>query len=68
MASVQKTILICPFLRYYVEQGVNHVLCTDISRDGMLGGPATDLYSSVMQEYPTLSSPSNPITEKTLYG
>jgi phosphoribosylformimino-5-aminoimidazole carboxamide ribotide isomerase len=43
-----------PFLRYYVEQGVSHVLCTDISRDGMLGGPAFDLYTSVMREYPTL--------------
>ena len=43
-----------PFLRYYVEQGVRNVLCTDISRDGMLGGPATDLYASVMREYPTL--------------
>ena len=27
-----------PFLRHYVEQGVTHVLCTDISRDGMLQG------------------------------
>lgn len=43
-----------PFLRYYVEQGVSHVLCTDISRDGMLGGPAFDLYTSVMREYPML--------------
>ena len=43
-----------PFLRFYVDQGVNHVLCTDISRDGMLGGPAIDLYSAVMREYPTL--------------
>ena len=43
-----------PFLRYYVEQGVHHVLCTDISRDGMLGGPATDLYTTVLRKYPSL--------------
>lgn len=43
-----------PFLRYYVEQGVRNVLCTDISRDGMLNGPAIDLYASVMREYPSL--------------
>jgi len=43
-----------PFLQYYVEQGVRNVLCTDISRDGMLGGPATDLYASVMKAYPML--------------
>ena len=43
-----------PFLRHYVEQGVTHVLCTDISRDGMLQGPSLDLYSSVMRTYPHL--------------
>ena len=48
------TAQLLPFLRYYVEQGVRNVLCTDISRDGMLGGPAMDLYSSVMREYPSL--------------
>lgn len=43
-----------PFLRYYVEQGVTHVLCTDISRDGMLSGPSVELYAEVMQAYPSL--------------
>lgn len=43
-----------PFLRYYVEQGVKNVLCTEISKDGMLLGPAIDLYSKVMEEYPSL--------------
>ena len=43
-----------PFLHDYVEQGVRHVLCTDISRDGMLSGPATELYCAVMDAYPTL--------------
>lgn len=44
-----------PFLRYYVEEGVKHVLCTDISRDGTLGGPATDLYCEVLAAYPDLN-------------
>ena len=43
-----------PFLRYYVEEGVTHVLCTDISRDGMLSGPSVELYSEVMRAYPSL--------------
>ena len=43
-----------PFLRHYVEQGVTHVLCTDISRDGMLSGPSVELYSEVMRAYPSL--------------
>lgn len=48
------TAQLLPFLHHYVEQGVRNVLCTDISRDGMLNGPAMDLYSSVMREYPSL--------------
>jgi len=43
-----------PFLRFYVEKGVRNVLCTDISRDGTLSGPATDLYASVLSAYPSL--------------
>lgn len=43
-----------PFLRYYVDHGVKTVLCTEISKDGMLSGPATELYKKVMKEYPQL--------------
>ena len=28
------------------------MLCTDISKDGMLQGPSTDLYRKVMAEFP----------------
>lgn len=43
-----------PFLKYYIDKGINKVLCTDISKDGMLQGTAIELYKSVMREYPTL--------------
>ena len=43
-----------PFLKYYVEKGVKNVLCTEISRDGTLSGPAMDLYRKVMAEYPEI--------------
>ena len=43
-----------PFLARYVEHGVKTVLCTEISRDGMLGGTAVELYSQIMAAYPTL--------------
>lgn len=43
-----------PFLARYVEHGVKTVLCTEISRDGMLGGTAVELYSRIMAAYPTL--------------
>ena len=42
------------FLDRYVALGVTQVLCTDISKDGTLQGPATDLYRSIMQRYPHL--------------
>ena len=41
-----------PFLQRYLDAGMMHVLCTDISRDGMLQGPATALYGSIMQAFP----------------
>jgi phosphoribosylformimino-5-aminoimidazole carboxamide ribotide isomerase len=43
-----------PFLKKYIDAGVKNVLCTDISKDGTLQGPAIDLYKRVMQEYPDL--------------
>ena len=43
-----------PFLRKYVDAGVKNVLCTEISKDGTLAGPAIDLYRQVMDAYPGL--------------
>ncbi len=43
-----------PFLSHYTAQGIRQVLCTDISRDGMLQGPATELYRQVMDAFPSL--------------
>ena len=43
-----------PFLRKYIDAGVSYVLCTEISKDGTLQGPATELYQQVMKEYPRL--------------
>ncbi len=43
-----------PFLKEYIEMGVSKVLCTEISKDGTLQGPATPLYKEVMATYPTL--------------
>ena len=43
-----------PFLKKYVDAGVHNVLCTEISKDGTLQGPAIDLYKEVMSAYPDL--------------
>ena len=43
-----------PFLRKYIIKGVKNVLCTEISKDGTLAGPAIALYQEIMKEYPAL--------------
>ena len=43
-----------PFLKKYIDAGVRNVLCTEISKDGTLAGPAIDLYKGVMDAYPEL--------------
>lgn len=39
-----------PFVKAYKEKGLDKVICTDISRDGMLQGPAVELYEKMMSE------------------
>ena len=43
-----------PFLKKYIDAGVKNVLCTEISKDGTLQGPAVMLYKEVMEAYPQL--------------
>ena len=43
-----------PFLKKYIDAGVRNVLCTEISKDGTLSGPAIDLYQKIMAAYPQL--------------
>ena len=43
-----------PFLEKYIRAGVRNVLCTEISKDGTLSGPAIELYKKVMEAYPQL--------------
>lgn len=42
------------FIDYYFSLGVGQFLCTDISRDGMLQGPAIDLYVNILNRFPDL--------------
>jgi phosphoribosylformimino-5-aminoimidazole carboxamide ribotide isomerase len=45
---------IVPFIKKYQGEGIQYVICTDISRDGMLEGPAFSLYQSLFSECPTI--------------
>lgn len=48
----ESTQELLPFLDGYLRAGMRHVLCTEISKDGMLQGPATPLYRQVLEAYP----------------
>lgn len=39
-------------VRRFAAHGLRQVICTDISRDGMLGGPNFGLYSALQTEFP----------------
>lgn len=42
------------FLKGYEKEGVKKIICTDISKDGMLQGTAVDLYKKIKQQQPNL--------------
>ena len=39
-----------PFIQGYQREGVSYVICTDISKDGMLEGPSFELYKRILEE------------------
>jgi phosphoribosylformimino-5-aminoimidazole carboxamide ribotide isomerase len=41
-----------PFIKNYLEKGISKVICTDISKDGMLQGPAIELYKKMLAAQP----------------
>jgi len=43
-----------PFLSEYIDKGITKVICTDISKDGMLQGPSVDLYRKILAACPSL--------------
>ncbi|MCI5081237.1 MAG: 1-(5-phosphoribosyl)-5-[(5-phosphoribosylamino)methylideneamino]imidazole-4-carboxamide isomerase [Saprospiraceae bacterium] len=42
------------FLKDYHQKGIRYVICTDISKDGMLQGSAQELYRLILKELPDL--------------
>ena len=52
----QETSGIClsQFIESYIDEGLCHVLCTDIERDGTLDGCNTDLYQHISHLFPNL--------------
>lgn len=42
--------LLIPFIQGYQEKGITYVICTDISKDGMLEGPSFELYKRILEQ------------------
>ena len=41
---------VIPFIQNFENEGIKYVICTDISKDGMLEGPSFDLYAEILDE------------------
>jgi phosphoribosylformimino-5-aminoimidazole carboxamide ribotide isomerase len=48
------SLRVIDFVQGYMDLGVTRLICTDIARDGMLGGTAIDLYQALKEQFPTL--------------
>ncbi|MBS5797251.1 MAG: 1-(5-phosphoribosyl)-5-[(5-phosphoribosylamino)methylideneamino]imidazole-4-carboxamide isomerase [Dysgonomonas mossii] len=48
------SVEVIPFIDDYNRKGILKVVCTDISRDGMLQGPSIDLYKDILNVFPNL--------------
>jgi len=49
------TISIYDFITENLEEGIQHVFCTDISKDGLLQGPSIDLYKNIIAKFPNMN-------------
>ena len=52
METSDETIV--PFIKKYQDEGIQYVICTDISKDGMMEGPSFGLYKSLLIECPEI--------------
>ena len=50
----ESNVELFPFLDNYRKKGISKVICTDISRDGMLEGPSLELYKEMLEHDPDL--------------
>jgi phosphoribosylformimino-5-aminoimidazole carboxamide ribotide isomerase len=48
-------ISIDEFIEENLQQGIKHVFCTDISKDGLLQGASVELYKNMISKFPSLN-------------
>ena len=42
------------FISAYKSKGIEYVICTDISKDGMLSGPSFEVYQNLLKQHPEI--------------
>lgn len=47
-------IWVYDFIEKYIQHGLRQIFCTDVSKDGRLEGPSTDLYKNIVTKFPEL--------------
>ena len=50
----ESSLELIPFINNYQQKGIQYVICTDISKDGMLQGPSFDIYKEILSEVKNL--------------
>lgn len=46
----ESSLDVVPFIQGYQKNGIQYVVCTDISKDGMLQGSSVDLYKKIINQ------------------
>ncbi len=46
---------VIPFISKYKNLGIKNIICTDISKDGMLEGPSFSLYEKILKTIPDIN-------------
>ena len=46
----ESSLELIPFIDSYQQKGIQYIICTDISKDGMLQGPSFDIYQQILSE------------------
>ena len=46
----ESSLELIPFISEYQQKGIVYVICTDISKDGMLQGPSFETYAKILRE------------------
>ena len=46
----ESSVEVIPFIKNYQSKSIKYVICTDISKDGMLEGPSFELYQRILEE------------------